>query len=190
MKLITRSLLLALLVAPFCAYGQGAHDFQVNKIGKNLITSPQYGFTGAQQYTTNQRERWLEIEIEFTAVPELTDELTFKAFVLLNGNLLTGEVTNVGILAGKNNRTVLYVSPRGIAIASGNASITPASITNIAVQIVQKGSVKDELNLARMPAQWYSTMKAMSGYVLNKNETPFGPLYWDRYEQIKPAVQH
>jgi len=26
----------------------------------------------------------------------------------------------------------------------------------------------------------------MSGFVLNKNETPFEPLYWDRYEQIKP----
>jgi len=28
-------------------------------------------------------------------------------------------------------------------------------------------------------------MPQISGFVLNKNETPFAPLYWDRYEQIK-----
>jgi hypothetical protein len=25
----------------------------------------------------------------------------------------------------------------------------------------------------------------ITGFVLNKNETPFAPLYWDRYPQIK-----
>jgi hypothetical protein len=28
----------------------------------------------------------------------------------------------------------------------------------------------------------------VAGFLLNKNETPFAPLYWDRYEQIKPAA--
>jgi hypothetical protein len=26
-----------------------------------------------------------------------------------------------------------------------------------------------------------------AGLVLNKDETPFAPLFWDRYEQIKTA---
>ena len=30
-------------------------------------------------------------------------------------------------------------------------------------------------------------LPAVAGFTLNKNETPFAPLYWDRYEQIKPA---
>ena len=30
-------------------------------------------------------------------------------------------------------------------------------------------------------------MPQVAGLVLNKNETPFAPLYWDRYEQIKNA---
>jgi len=53
------------------------------------------------------------------------------------------------------------------------------------VQIVQQGAVKNELSLARAPAQWFATLPQISGFVLNKNETPFAPLYWDRYEQIK-----
>jgi hypothetical protein len=53
------------------------------------------------------------------------------------------------------------------------------------VQIVQQGAVKDELSMVRAAAQWYKSAPALNGFLLNKNETPFAPLYWDRYEQIK-----
>lgn len=162
-----------------------AGEFRLTKITKNLITAPEYTYSGAQQHRTNQRDRWLEVEVEFTAAPEVTDELTLKYFILLGGKLLTGEVTHVGVLAGRENRSVMYVSPKGIARCMGNQPVTANSVQNITVQIGQKGSVKDELNLARAPAQWYTTIPALAGLVLNKNETPFAPLYWDRYEQIK-----
>jgi hypothetical protein len=60
--------------AAFSAYGQGrvASEFQVTKISKNLITAPQFSYTGAQQYQANQRDRWLEVEVEFAAAPEFT----------------------------------------------------------------------------------------------------------------------
>jgi hypothetical protein len=56
---------------------------------------------------------------------------------------------------------------------------------NIAVQIVQGGAVKDELSLARAPVRWSAALSTISGFVLNKNEIPFAPLYSDRYVQIK-----
>jgi hypothetical protein len=31
----------------------------------------------------------------------------------------------------------------------------------------------------------FAALPAIPGFVLNKNETPFAPLYWDRYPQIK-----
>jgi hypothetical protein len=70
----------------------------------------------------------------------------------------------------------------------GNRPIAASSIQNIAVQIVEQGSVKDEQNVVRAAPQWYKGIPALSGLVLNKNETPFAPLYWDRYEQIKPPA--
>jgi hypothetical protein len=166
-----------------------AVEFQLTKINRNLITSPQYTYTGAEAYAADQRGRWLEVEAEFAAVPEVTDDLTFKYFILLNGKLLAGEVTHTNILAGRENRSVVYVSPQAIARVMGNRPLSTNSIQNIAVQIVQKGAVKDELSLVRAPAQWYSTMQAVPGLVLNKNDTPFAPLYWDRYQQIKPATR-
>ena len=161
-------------------------DFQVTKISRNLVTTPQFGYTGAQQYPTNQRDRWLEVEVEFAATPEYTDELTFKYFILVNGRLLTGEVTHVNVAAGRENRSVMYVSPAGLARVLGKAAMTQNAVQNIGVQILQKGTVKDELSFSRAPAQWFASLQPLTGLVLNKNETPFAPLYWDRYEQIKP----
>jgi hypothetical protein len=31
----------------------------------------------------------------------------------------------------------------------------------------------------------FAALPPISGFVLNKNETTFAPLYWDRYAQIK-----
>lgn len=168
---------------------RGGGEFQINRITRNLITTPQYTYTGAQQYQSNQRDRWLEVEVEFGAAPEFTDELTFRYFILINGKLLTGEVTHVNVAAGRDNHSVMYVSPRTIARLMGNKPATPNAIQNIAVQIVQQGAVKAESSIERAPANWYETMPKISGLVLNKNETPFAPLYWDRYEQIKSPAR-
>jgi hypothetical protein len=179
-------LLLVFFVLPVVANAQtrGA-DFQITKITKNLISTPQFTYTGAEQFQSDQRNRWLEVEVEFAAVPEFTDELTFRYYILFNGKLLTGEVTHTNIPAGRTNRSVMYVSPRTLARFSDNRSITANMFQNIAIQIVQQGAVRDELSLVRASTQWFASLPQVSGFVLNKNETPFAPLYWDRYEQIK-----
>jgi hypothetical protein len=57
----------------------------------------------------------------------------------------------------------------------------------LAVQIIQSGAVKDELSLVRAPGQWFAALPPISGFILNKNETPFAPINWDRYAQIKTS---
>jgi hypothetical protein len=178
-------LVIVLVIRTAGAQTRAAADFQLTKITKNLISTPQFAYTGAEQYQSNQRDRWLEVEAEFAAGPEFTDELTFKYFILLNGALLAGEVTHSNVAAGRENRSVMYVSPRTLARFNGNRPVTPTLVQNIAVQIVQQGAIKSELSLLRSPAQWYAAMPKVTGFVLNKNETPFAPLFWDRYEQIK-----
>jgi hypothetical protein len=184
---------IAAVVAICCAgaivWGQApSGQFQVTKITKNLVPTPQYSYSGGQQYMTNQRDRWLEVEVEFSSTAEVTDELTVRYFILVNGQLLTGEVTHTNITGGRASRSVMYVPPQGLARVMNNRTITPTSIQNIAIQLVQQGSVKDEQSLVRgTPPQWYKGVPPLSGLVLNKNETPFAPLYWDRYEQIKAA---
>src|SRR2546423_13868661 len=162
-------------------------DFQLGKITRNLIATPEFNYLGAEPFRTNPREGWLEVEVEFSAAPEVTEELTVKYYILLAGTLLTGEVTHGNILAGREHRSVAYLSPRALTRFIGNRPVAINAIENIAVQIFQQGAVKDELSLNRARPQWFASLPQVSGFVLNKNETPFAPLYWDRYEQIKSA---
>jgi len=183
------SLLALSIFLPLVASAQtrAAADFQITKITRNLIPTPQFAYAGAGQNQANQRDRWLEVEVEFKATPELTSELTFKYYILFNGTLLTGEVTHVNIPAGRENRSVMYIPPRALARFANNRAITENSCQNVAVQIVQDGVVKAEASLNRAQPQWFEALPQVSGLVLNKNQTPFAPLYWDRYEQIKTS---
>jgi hypothetical protein len=178
-----------LIFLPLIASAQmrAAPEFQITKITKDLIPTPQFAYTGAAQHQTqtNQRDRWLEVEVEFKATPELTNELTFKYYILFNGTLLTGEVTHVNIPAGRENRSVMYVPPRVLARFANNRAITENLCQNIAVQIVQGGAVQAETSLSRAQPQWFEGLPQVSGLLLSKDQTPFAPLYWDRYEQIK-----
>src|SRR5881227_4305442 len=115
-------------VATAIAQPRGAVDFQLLKISTNFISSPQFTYTGAEPFQADQRERWLEVEVTFACAPEFTDELTLKYFILVNGKLLTGEVTHVNIPAGRENRSVMYVSPRALARFMGKAALTPNSV--------------------------------------------------------------
>ncbi len=165
--------------------------FGITKITKTLITSPQFTYSGAQgyqPYQANQPNQWLEVEVEFSSTPEYVEELTLRYHVLVNGKVLTGEVTHTNVAAGKGHRSVMYVPPQALSRFMGNRQpIQPAAIQNIAVQIVQQGAVKDDTSLVKAPAQWYAALPRTAGLLLNKNETPFAALYWDRYEMIKPA---
>ena len=163
-------------------------QIQITKINKNFITSPQFTYTGAEQFVANQRDRWLEVEVEFTSTADFADDLTLKYFILVNGKLLTGEVTHTNVAAGRERRSVMYVPPQALLRVMENRPIAPNVVQNIAVQAVQQNTVKDEQSMVRGgAAQWYKSIPALTGLVLNKNETPFAPLYWDRYEQIKPT---
>lgn len=162
-------------------------DFQLLKITSNFISSPQFNYTGAEQYAADQRQRWLEIEVLLAANPPFSDELTLKYFVLFNGKLLTGEVTHINIPAGRENRSVIYVSPRTLQRLMPDRPVTSAALQNAAVQIVQQGAVRDELSLNHSAAGWYAGLPQIGGLMLNKTQTPFAPLYWDRYLEIKVA---
>lgn len=187
MSLSARLFFVLITVVPLELFSQArpagaGREFQIAKISKDFIPSPDYAL--GRFAPTN--ERWLEVEVEFNAAPEWTDELNLKYYILFNGRLLSGEVTHTNIPGGLN-RSVMYVLPAAITRFAGNRPLLPNMIQNIAVQIVQAGAVKDELSISRASGQWFANLPPFSGFVLNKNETPFAPLYWGRYAQIKPA---
>ena len=160
-------------------------DFQISKITRDLIAPPQYNYSGAENLHESH-DRWLKVEVKFAAASAFTDEVTLKYYVLIGGKMLTGEVTHVNVLAGRELYSSMYVPPHALAYLLGSRAPSTTLVENIAVQVVQKGAVEDERSMARARPQWFASLPPLSGFLLNKNETPFAPLFWGYYEQIKP----
>lgn len=182
------------------ATAQPAKDFQILKITPDLATTPEYNFSyGPKNKKVQKNKDWLEVEVSFEwqprdQKPEFLDELTFNYFILLNnksrenpgGTLLTGTVTHVAIPQAKGLNSVMYVSPRTLErFFEGKIPSTASSaITDVGVIITKQGQTVAEASW-KGRGQWWSALQQVSGYVLNKNDTPFAPLAWDYYEAIK-----
>jgi hypothetical protein len=199
MNKIVTSLLLAAGTLSI-ATAQPAKDFQILKITPDLATTPEYNFAfGPKNKKVQKNKDWLEVEVSFEwqpreQKPEFLDELTFNYFILLNnksrenpgGTLLTGTVTHVAIPQAKGLNSVMYVSPRTLErFFEGKIPSTASSaITDVGVTITKQGQTVAEASW-KGRGQWWSALQQVSGYVLNKNDTPFAPLAWDYYEAIK-----
>jgi hypothetical protein len=80
----------------------------------------------------------------------------------------------------------MYVSPRTIAKILNGKQLASMDIQDVGVQIVNHGQVLTTKSYKTQgETQWWQNLPQVTGLVLNKNQTPFGPLIWDRYEQIK-----
>jgi hypothetical protein len=157
------------------------------KLGKPApagIKSPDFQINGGPQKRTNFGT-WLEVEVEYQTAPEMIDELTFKYTILLEKTLLDGEVTYVNIPQGRDHYAVMYIAPRALLRLTGGKPLTSASIENVWIQVTNKGQTLAATSLHGDPSQ-IPNLQHAAGLVLNKNETPFAPLYYDRYEAIKP----
>jgi hypothetical protein len=184
---------LSLLVAGFAALTISANA-QVPvgpgsiKLGKVEITAPstpEYQVTGGQ----NKRYKlgkWIEIEIKYETIPAEIDELTFKFTALIENKLLDGEVTYVNIGKGNEHYASIYISPKAIEKLTGGKPLSPASIGNVWVEVNKAGQVlgKEAYKNGAQP-----NLPRVTGMLLNKNQTPFAPLFYDRYEEIRPGTR-
>lgn len=151
--------------------------------------TPQYSFNFGPQHPSPRSEQWLEVEVNFESNIDWTDELTVRYYILLDDQCLTGEVTHIDIPRGRDLYSVMYVSPRTISRILNGKQLTSQDIVDVGVQLVSKGQVLVTRSYkAEGDSQWWQSLQQVSGKVLNKSETPFAPLLWDRYEQIKPPA--
>src|SRR5256885_7681549 len=90
--ILISAIIVSAIVATAKTQPRGAIDFQLLKINTNFISSPQFTYTGAEQFQADQRERWLEVEVTFACAPEFTDELTLKYFILVRSEEHTSEL--------------------------------------------------------------------------------------------------
>ncbi len=156
------------------AVGPGA--VKLGEVEVEGIKSPEYQIVGGPQ-KRSKIGTWLEVEIGYETKIDDIDELSFAYQILVEGKLLDGSVTYVNIPKGKDHFAVMYIAPRSLEKLTNGKTLNPANI-NVWVTVSRQGEVLDA-PAAYRPAP-IPNLPHQPGLVLNKNETPFAPLFYDR----------
>ncbi len=184
MKILTLSVCAALACA-FHATAQvpvGPGAVKLGKVSPAIVKTPDYTLKIGPEKRSKVGD-WLEIEVEFETKAEEIDELTFAYTVQFENRLLDGSVTHVNIPKGREHFSVMYISPRALEKLTGGKAVSAGSIQNVWVVVSKQGQVLDQ---AAMKNVAIPNAPHINGLILNKMETPFAPLFFDRYEAIKP----
>jgi hypothetical protein len=98
--------------------------------------------------------------------------------------LLEGEVSYVNITKGKEHFAVMYISPKSIEKLLGGKPLTGAAVENVWVEVSRQGQVlaREAKDKGAQP-----NVPRLTGMLANKSQTPFAPLFYDRYNEIKPT---
>jgi hypothetical protein len=155
-------------------------SIKLGKVEISAPSTPEYQVTGGQNKRFKTKN-WLEFEIGYETKVDEIDELTFKFTALVEGKLLDGEVTYVNISKG-DHYAVAYISPKSLEKLTGGKTFTSAGLGNVWVEVNRQGQVlaREALKGSNQP-----NVPRVTGMIVNKSQTPFAPLYYDRYEEIK-----
>ena len=205
---MNKTLLASLLVAALAAathtaeaQRQARTGYEIKKIETDDPFSPDFGSNYGKRSTP---QKWLETEAEFEAEnpndSELTEELMFRYYIYFadaidaatgepKPSIYSGEVTHVNVPDDRRLYSVMYISPQSLYRIFGK-SVSPGTLGKyIAVEILKDGQLVAVNFTSRPPnaaqEDWWNELDPVLGHLRNKNETPFMPLVWDRYQEIK-----
>ena len=197
-------LLLSTAITSFAQ--QNPLGIKINKVDVLFEKTPDYTIGIGPKRKANSQD-WLVGEVDFSFEPrdprqQFLDDLTFNYYILLanesrefpKGTLLTGTINHTAVAPGRNLHSVAFVSPRTLArFFGGKAPASASQATQaVGVTISNQGQVvaEESVGKGKGTRQWWTQFQqGPPGYVLDKQQTPFAPLFWDYYEatKLKPA---
>lgn len=183
---------LLLLVTTLALPAQTPKPPKIESVTVDMVQTPDFSVSGTKN-KRSQPQNWLEVEVGFTSEAPMLEELTVRVHVITSQmtavqppRYFTGEVTHINIFEGRNKFSVLYIAPGSLRLVNQGKPISLTDVEEVGVELLVKGQIVDQRNMKNNSAgPWWQKAQPMTGHVLNKNQTPFAPLFWDRYEQVK-----
>lgn len=179
------------------AFAQKA-EVTASKIAFDDLMSPQ--FSGGKQKTFKMKD-WLEIEVgvtvQMTPVPKTStvDRMTVKWFVAIQNPekagtflLLTRDIEHVNIPIGDEVFCAVYLSPASVRRLTGMDRAGKNIVEAVGYEILINGEKVAEDTTKFKVGWWNSPSEKISRSdavpLLAKSETPFSPMWWDRYAEV------
>lgn len=150
-----------------------------------------------------KRKEWLEIEVKLRVAlapqpkSETCDKLTVKWYILVENPdkagtymLLTKDIEHVNIPLNEDVYCSVYLSPASIKRISGANRAVKRLVESVGYEILVNG-VKAAEGSSKFKEGWWNATSAKMPIsrsdavpLLNKTETPFSNMWWDRYAEI------
>ncbi len=182
------------------AFGQ-ASKVTGDKPSFDDLPSPE--FSGGKQKSFKPGD-WLEIEaklnVDLSPAPDskTLDRLTVKWYVAVKNPdkkgsflLLTKEVEHVNVPLQEDAYSAVYLSPASIKRLTGSSRGGKNAVEYVGYEVLVNGEKKEE-QTSKGKAGWWNTAsenlsRSETVPLLNKSETPFSNMWWDRYAEVAPA---
>ncbi len=193
---ISASAALALLSIA-SAHGQAA---KVTGQKPSFDTLPSPEFSGGKQKSFKPKD-WLEIEasVKVMLSPEpkskTCDRMTVKWYVAVKNPeksgtflLLTKTVDYVSVPLNEEVYTSVYLSPASVFSLTGSSKGGKQAVEYVGYEVLINGVKAAEETSKGKPGWWNTASKGLarseSPPLLNKTETPFNNMWWDRYAEV------
>jgi len=140
---------------------------------------------------------WLEVEAKVRLPKGQRDELyvdqiTVKWYVAVKNKegkgffLLTKDVNHINVPVDEDFFVSVYLSPSSIKRLTGQQRAGKNSVDRVGIEILRGGVKIAEISSKERPGWWNAPSLARSDKfpLLDKNQTPFRTMWWDRYAEI------
>ena len=190
---------LVLFTSPTKSHAQqGPVKVEVGKIIVTAPATPRFSLDGKSSKKRDDQKVWLEVEVQFQAKmagkDDYIDDLQFDYFVYFDvpardgkRNLYTCTVNHINTPKDEEMFSAVYVSPTSLGKIFGkDKNINPNDVW-VAVEIKANGALVGGDATKDAAKKWWNSqvITRVTDVLLNKGQTPFAPLWWDRYPEIK-----
>jgi len=190
------ALILGLPASARAQQGQGPVKVEVSNIEVSLQKTPRLTVEGGTKEKRDTQREWLEVEVEFKADMQGTDdyinELEFSYHIYFKSDakvtrIYTATVTHINVPKDETTFSSVYVSPTTLGKIFGkDKKVNPGDVW-VAVEVKSQGATVGGKANQKESTAWWKSQNAtrVEGMLLNKSQTPFAFLWWDRYPEVK-----
>ncbi len=177
------------------------NKFNVGSLEFTDIPSPDISTGGVNKRF--KPKDWLEIEVPFKVQrmknppkDDYLDSVTVKWWVVVKGQdrktyLVEKEVTHVNIPVDEEVVAAIYISPNALRRITGSSSASKSDLEAIGGEIHYNSEMVGFFSHGQPNGWWRKDLgknveRTGKFPLLDKNETPFKFLWYDRYAEIAP----
>jgi|TARA_B110000914_G_scaffold11240_1_gene9018 hypothetical protein len=195
------------LACLFTLSGVALGQLEISKDAKFAVDDPE--FTTLQSPTINdgnskkfRAKNWLEVEVKLKVQKlaeepkdKYLDEIKVTWHIVVKGQdrksyKITKTVTHVNIPTDEEVYVSIYLSPNTLKRITGKDKASKSDLEAVGGEIELRGAMVGFFSHGEKAGWWRKALKdveATSKFpLLNKNQTPFAPLWYDRYAEVMP----